>query len=61
MKLSTKIADNSSENSTLDGDDQFKHQLLATLLKLRDGHFDTRLSSRWSGVAARRAQTHNHN
>jgi len=40
-------------------DEDFKHQLLATLTEIRDGNFRARMSPQWSGVDARIAETLN--
>jgi len=46
-------------NSKRTPDDEFKHLLLSTLIEVRDGNFHVRMSSRWSGVDARIAETMN--
>src|SRR4051794_40742030 len=42
-----------------DGDDEFKHELLAALAEIRDGNFEVRVTSGKSGVDARLAETLN--
>ena len=50
---------NGSRNGDAHDPEAFKHQLLAALIEIRDGNFEARMSSRWSGVDARIADAFN--
>src|SRR4051812_21371425 len=59
QKTATRNSDRNATAHVYADDQEFKHQLLATLIELRDGNFETRLSPQWTGVDARIAETLN--